>query len=40
MHLTIQLDWFPEQGDEDPTNDVDNSKMHVDWVRQYEYTPS
>jgi beta-glucanase (GH16 family) len=39
MHLTIQLDWFPEQGDEDPTNDVENSKMHVDWVRQYEYTP-
>jgi licheninase len=39
MHLTIQLDWFPEQGDEDPTNDVENSKMHVDWIRQYEYTP-
>ncbi|MCO1656008.1 glycoside hydrolase family 16 protein [Pseudonocardia humida] len=39
MHLTIQLDWFPEQGDEDPTNDVENSQMHVDWIRQYEYTP-
>jgi beta-glucanase (GH16 family) len=36
MHLTIQLDWFPEQGDED---DVQESTMEVDWVKQYAYEP-
>jgi hypothetical protein len=30
MHLTIQLDWFPEGGD------VAASRMEVDWVRQYD----
>ncbi|MFP5068284.1 glycoside hydrolase family 16 protein [Pseudonocardia nantongensis] len=30
MHLTVQLDWFPEG--EGP---VKPSKMEVDWVRQY-----
>ncbi|MCE3553994.1 glycoside hydrolase family 16 protein [Pseudonocardia sp. RS11V-5] len=29
MHLTIQLDWFPHGGD------VRESRMEVDWVRQY-----
>ncbi|MCE0767527.1 family 16 glycosylhydrolase [Pseudonocardia kujensis] len=29
MHLTIQLDWFPEGGD------VKQSEMQVDWVKQY-----
>jgi licheninase len=32
MHLAIQLDWFPEQGDR---NDVQESQMIVDWVKQY-----
>ena len=32
MHLCIQLDWFPEQGD---PNDVEESTMEVDWVKQY-----
>ncbi|WP_145981338.1 glycoside hydrolase family 16 protein [Pseudonocardia sp. HH130629-09] len=30
MHLTIQLDWFPEG-----VGDVKPSEMQVDWVRQY-----
>jgi beta-glucanase (GH16 family) len=34
MHLAIQLDWFPEQGDED---DVEPSRMEVDWIKQYPY---
>jgi glycosyl hydrolase family 16 len=34
MHLAIQLDWFPSQGDE---NDVKPSSMDVDWVKQYPY---
>ncbi|MBC3189877.1 glycoside hydrolase family 16 protein [Pseudonocardia sp. C8] len=29
MHLCIQLDWFPKGGS------VQESVMHVDWVRQY-----
>jgi beta-glucanase (GH16 family) len=29
MHLTIQLDWFPEGGT------VQQSEMQVDWVKQY-----
>ena len=29
MHLAIQLDWFPKGGS------VQESAMHVDWVRQY-----
>jgi hypothetical protein len=29
MHLCIQLDWFPKGGD------VQESYMHVDWVKQY-----
>jgi hypothetical protein len=29
MHLCIQLDWFPKGGD------VQESQMHVDWVKQY-----
>ncbi len=32
MHLCIQLDWFPGQGDPD---DVEESTMEVDWVKQY-----
>jgi beta-glucanase (GH16 family) len=36
MHLCIQLDWFPDQGDR---NDVQESTMQVDWVRQYPYNP-
>jgi hypothetical protein len=32
MHLAIQLDWFPSQGD---PNDVQDSEMQVDWVKQY-----
>jgi hypothetical protein len=32
MHLCIQLDWFPGQGDPD---DVRESTMQVDWVKQY-----
>lgn len=34
MHLAIQLDWFPSQGDE---GDVQASSMEVDWVKQYPY---
>ena len=34
MHLAIQLDWFPGQGDPE---DVEESEMQVDWVRQYPY---
>ena len=36
MHLCIQLDWFPKGGD------VQESQMHVDWVKQYplEAAPS
>ncbi|GAA4695091.1 hypothetical protein GCM10023215_35980 [Pseudonocardia yuanmonensis] len=30
MHLTIQLDWFPHGGE------VRESRMEVDWVRQYD----
>jgi hypothetical protein len=33
MHLCIQLDWFPEDGD----GEVQESTMHVDWVKQYAY---
>ncbi|HXV92529.1 MAG TPA: glycoside hydrolase family 16 protein [Pseudonocardia sp.] len=29
MHLCIQLDWFPQGGN------PQESRMHVDWVRQY-----
>lgn len=29
MHATIQLDWFPEDGEEG------TGKMEVDWIRQY-----
>ncbi|OAQ74083.1 glycosyl hydrolases family 16 domain-containing protein [Pochonia chlamydosporia 170] len=29
MHATIQLDWFPEDGEKGP------GKMEVDWIRQY-----
>ena len=36
MHLAIQLDWFPGQGD---PNDVQESSMEVDWVKQYPYNP-
>jgi hypothetical protein len=32
MHLCIQLDWFPGQGDPD---DVQETVMQVDWVKQY-----
>jgi len=32
MHLTIQLDWFPEDGD---ANNVRESEMQVDWVKEY-----
>jgi licheninase len=31
MHLCIQLDWFPEDGD----GEVQESTMHVDWVKRY-----
>jgi hypothetical protein len=31
MHLCIQLDWFPEDG----AGAVQESYMHVDWVKQY-----
>ncbi|MCE3554781.1 glycoside hydrolase family 16 protein [Pseudonocardia sp. RS11V-5] len=30
MHLTVQLDWFPEGG-----GDVKKSEMQLDWVKQY-----
>jgi Glycosyl hydrolases family 16 len=33
MHLCVQLDWFPEDGE----GDVQESQMHVDWVKQYPY---
>jgi Glycosyl hydrolases family 16 len=33
MHLCVQLDWFPEDGQ----GDVQESQMHVDWVKQYPY---
>lgn len=36
MHLCVQLDWFPGDGD-DP---VRTSTMHVDWVKQYALTPA
>jgi licheninase len=36
MHLAIQLDWFPGQGDPE---DVQESTMEVDWVKQYPYNP-
>ena len=32
MHLCIQLDWFP---DDDGGGDVQESTMHVDWIKQY-----
>lgn len=32
MHLTIQLDWLPENGDKDH---VKTSTMQVDWVKEY-----
>jgi beta-glucanase (GH16 family) len=35
MHLAIQLDWFPEDGDR---NNVQPSTMEVDWVKQYPLT--
>jgi len=31
MHLTIQLDWFPDNGD----GSVQPSSLQVDWVAQY-----
>jgi licheninase len=31
MHLCVQLDWFPEDG----AGEVQESQMHVDWVKQY-----
>lgn len=31
MHLTIQLDWFPEDG----SSTVKESNMQVDWVKEY-----
>ena len=31
MHLAIQLDWFPENGD----RDVKPTTMQVDWVKEY-----
>jgi licheninase len=31
MHLCIQLDWFPGDGD----GEVQESTMHVDWVKRY-----
>ncbi|OZM81576.1 glycoside hydrolase family 16 protein [Pseudonocardia sp. MH-G8] len=31
MHLCVQLDWFPEDGD----GEVQESAMHVDWVKRY-----
>jgi beta-glucanase (GH16 family) len=34
MHLAIQLDWFPEDGDK---KDVKPSEMQIDWVKQYPY---
>ncbi|GEL20959.1 glycoside hydrolase family 16 protein [Pseudonocardia asaccharolytica] len=33
MHLCIQLDWFPSGGS------VQESTMHVDWVKQYSLSP-
>jgi hypothetical protein len=36
MHLCVQLDWFPEDG----TGEVQESQMHVDWVKQYPYRGS
>jgi hypothetical protein len=33
MHLCVQLDWFPEDGQ----GAVQESYMHVDWVKQYPY---
>ena len=36
MHLCIQLDWFPGDGD-DP---VRTSTMQVDWVKQYALKPA
>ena len=35
MHLCIQLDWFPEEGNS--TSTVTPSTMNVDWVRYYPY---
>jgi len=34
MHMTLQLDWFPEGGN------VKKSLMYVDWARQYPYRAS
>jgi licheninase len=34
MHLAVQLDWFPEQGDR---KDVEPSQMDVDWIKQYPF---
>lgn len=34
MHLCIQLDWFPEDGNR---NNVKPSEMQVDWVKEYAY---
>jgi licheninase len=33
MHLCVQLDWFPEDGE----GEVQESQMLVDWVKQYSY---
>ncbi|MFR9803441.1 glycoside hydrolase family 16 protein [Pseudonocardia sp. RS010] len=33
MHLCIQLDWFPEDGD---PGDVQPSEMQVDWIKEYK----
>jgi beta-glucanase (GH16 family) len=35
MHLCVQLDWFPEDG----AGEVQESYMHVDWVKQYPLDP-
>jgi hypothetical protein len=32
MHLTIQLDWFPDDGDDDITP----SQLQVDWAKEYK----
>ena len=36
MHLAIQLDWFPGQAVD---QDVQESTMEVDWIKQYSYDP-
>jgi licheninase len=36
MHLCIQLDWFPKAA----RGPVQESTMHVDWVKQYALGPA